>query len=794
MRFSEIVNIAELKELWESFTTLTDVATAILDLEGNILVATGWQDICTRFHRVHPATACRCRESDTVLAGRLGKGEPYNVYLCRNGLVDVAVPIIVGGEHVANFFTGQFLFEPPDRQYFIRQAEEFSFDKTAYLEALSRVPIFSKNQVEAMMGFFSRLVRLIGEMGLSRKNLDEANTELRIHKGHLEELVRERTADLNRAQEIAHIGSWRWNLESDEVGWSNEMYRVFGLRPGEPARVTRETFLSRVREEERDSVAARLDEAMTAGQPFSFELRTVPIEGRERTVRVFAEVRRDAGGRPVELFGANQDITEEKHAQQLLAEAKERAEVANRAKSAFLASMSHELRTPLNAVLGFSQLMKSSRDVSPAQLEDLDIISQSGEHLLHLINNVLDISKIEAGHVMLEETRLDLHRLLHETRSLMSVRADQKGLGFAVNQAPDLPRCVAADSGKLRQVLLNLLGNAIKYTSAGDVSLRADVASREAPGKAWVRFEIEDSGPGIAREERERIFLPFVRLGEHAPVDAGTGLGLAISKQYVELMGGRIGVESEPDKGSVFHLEVPVTVLPANAIPVDAPQGRVTGLAENQPRRRLLIAEDQRENRMLLHRLIEPMGFSVREAVDGREALALFHQWHPDLIWMDVRMPVMDGLEATRRIRATDAGARTKIIAVTAHALEEERHEILAAGCDDLIRKPYRQEEIFETLAKHLGVQFQYAEEQATATGGQANGLDAARLGSLPPALIEELLKAAELLDGRHCLELADRIACVDQELGECLRRMVKNLEYKRLLAVLDTLVAEEAT
>ena len=199
MKFSELVDISELRELCESFTSITGAVTAILDLEGDILTASGWQDICTRFHRVHPATASRCRESDTVLAGRLGKGERYNVYKCQNGLIDVAVPITIGGEHVANFFTGQFFFEPPDKEYFIRQAEEFGIDKDSYLEALNNVPIFSEDKVRSMMEFFTRLAQLIGEMGLARKNLKEANAELSTHQEHLEELVMERTAELSRA-------------------------------------------------------------------------------------------------------------------------------------------------------------------------------------------------------------------------------------------------------------------------------------------------------------------------------------------------------------------------------------------------------------------------------------------------------------------------------------------------------------------------------------------------------------------------------------------------------------------
>ena len=212
--------------------------------------------------------------------------------------------------------------------------------------------------------------------------------------------------------------------------------------------------------------------------------------------------------------------------------------------------MSHELRTPLNAVLGFSRLLKSGPDVTPRQQEALDIIVRSGEHLLNLINNVLDMAKIESGRVVLEESEVDLHQLLHEMQSLMGVGAAEKGLQFTLERAPDLPRFVAVDAGKLRQVLLNLVGNAIKYTDSGGVKLRARLASvRNGAEKAQVRFEVEDSGPGISQEDCQRIFSPFVQLGGQASAQAGTGLGLAICKQYVELMGGQIGVASEPGQG-----------------------------------------------------------------------------------------------------------------------------------------------------------------------------------------------------------------------------------------------------
>ncbi len=415
----------------------------------------------------------------------------------------------------------------------------------------------------------------------------------------------------------------------------------------------------------------------------------------------------------------SQTLEHLKVTQQELIQAKEAAECANRAKSEFLSKMSHELRTPLNAILGFTQVLARDNTLKPAQQKQLGIIKRSGEHLLSLINDVLEMSKIEAGRTTLNENRFDLYRLLSSLQEMLHLKAHSKGLQLTFNYSPDTPRYVRTDESKLRQILINLIGNAIKFTSSGAVTLRvgrshkSDVTSHKgesAPGSLFLHFEVEDTGPGIAADELDTLFEPFVQTKTGKMSQEGTGLGLPITRQFVQLLGGNITVSSTLGEGTIFKFDVKVTLAPAAEIQTATSTRQAIALAPNQRTYRILVVDDRGESRQLLLHLLSRLGFEVREAENGQQAVALWDSWQPHLILMDMRMPVMDGYEATKQIKSHLKGQATVIIALTASAFEEDRTMILSAGCDDFVRKPFQEEVLLEKIATHLGVRYVYEE------------------------------------------------------------------------------------
>jgi signal transduction histidine kinase/DNA-binding NarL/FixJ family response regulator len=486
---------------------------------------------------------------------------------------------------------------------------------------------------------------------------------------------------------------------------------------------------------------------------------------------------------------ANLLLLEQKQISERIAEelllAKEEADAANRAKSTFLANMSHELRTPLNAVLGFSELMGKSANISPEQRQNLAVINRSGKHLLALINDVLDMSKVEAGHTELEIVPVDLDDLLTDISGIIRMRAESKNLQFKLIKQTDLPQYVRLDPGKLRQILINLLGNAVKFSELGDIILT--VAANSVDEDKWsLNFTVKDSGFGIAEDSIKTIFEPFVQAGKSPTNQKGTGLGLAISKQFVELMGGQIDVRSVLGQGSEFAFDVLVAKAHADEIENAATMvNAVDKLADDQPLWRILIVEDEDDNRLLLRRLLEAVGFDVREADNGKKAVSLFQEWQPHLIWMDMRMPVMNGYEATRKIREVAGSEQVKILALTASAFAEQRQEIIEAGCDAVLYKPCSDKAIYQAMVEHLGVKYIYHEEKQ-AVEPQKNMLGQKDMVKLSDDLREALREAATSLHPETVAQIIEEIRKTEPETASGLTLLADDFRYDSILALLE--------
>jgi CheY-like chemotaxis protein/nitrogen-specific signal transduction histidine kinase len=475
-----------------------------------------------------------------------------------------------------------------------------------------------------------------------------------------------------------------------------------------------------------------------------------------------------------------EETVQQRTAELLLA--RDAAQAANKAKSSFLANMSHELRTPLNAILGFSSMMRRDPDVSASQRANLDIINRSGEHLLTLINDVLEVAKIEAGRMRLEISPFDLGSMVRDVVDMMQIRAQEKGLQLLIDQASEFPRYIKGDEARLRQILVNLVSNAVKFTEHGGVTLRLGVKQNS---REHLLIEVEDSGPGISQEDQTRLFEPFVQLTESA-TQRGTGLGLTITRQFVQLMGGEISIESTVGKGSLFRVNLPLELATTADIPKPEKvlHGEVLGMAPGQEAYRILIVEDQPENQLLLQQLMADIGLETKVAENGVQALDICKAWHPHLIWMDRRMPVMDGIESTQRIRQLPDGRDVKIVAVTASAFREQQQEMFDAGMDDFIRKPFRFEEIYDCLARQLGVKFVYKSDGAEQPATTA--LTPAMLAILPSPLRNELKEALENLDNERIAAAIRDAGKIDKDLGRTLTSLVEYFNYPAILDALN--------
>lgn len=577
LHIRDIVDIDELTALFQSYSDITGMVTALLDLEGNVLIATNWQDSCTRFHRVNEVTSKRCNESDTALAGMLAEGAQYNVYQCRNGLVDIATPVIIDGHHMANFFTGQFFYQKPDLNYFSRQAEDMGFNKDAYLEAIDRVPVYDEETIQQHMAFLVRLAEIVGRMGLANLRTMQANEALEKHKADLQRQVDKRTIELKVSLEAA--------------------------------------------------------------------------------------------------------------------------EAANQAKTKFLTNMSHELRTPLNAVIGFSEILET-KEQDNKKKGYLKSINLAGKGLLSLINSVLDLSRIESGKMPVQIQPMSLPLLLEEMTYIFTRQAAEKDLELVIDTQPLVPASIRFDETKLRQIIINLVNNAIKFTDRGHVTIRIAASQVNQTRYTFtLGLAIEDTGKGISESDQQRIFRAFEQ-SEHQQISdyGGTGIGLSLSHQLVELLGGELVLHSVPGKGSTFRCRFPeVEYIPE---PKTSERALITPQdALNFSPATILIVDDNEINRDVLRTHLSEWHFTVYEAENGAQAIEMVKSVRFDLIFMDMKMPVMDGYEATRRLKSNPETRHIPVVAATASALVQQE-KVIRELTDGYLSKPISRIKLVEELQR----------------------------------------------------------------------------------------------
>ena len=536
----------------------------------------------------------------------------------------------------------------------------------------------------------------------------------------------------------------------------------------------------------------------TEGKVRNYELDYRTKFGKIRTALLSADFIEINGEQY--LLSTSNDITDRKQVEaQLQAKnveleiARKNADAANQAKSVFLANMSHELRTPLNAILGFSQLMARNPIFATASKE-LEIINRSGEHLLSLINDILDLSKIEAGKITLEEKPFDFYFLLDTLEEMLNVKANAKGIRLIFERS-SIPRYIKTDEKKLRQVLINLIGNAIKFTEQGNIAVRvngnADNFYSPTPNSpVQLFFEIEDTGSGISPEELDQLFDAFVQTSAGKKSQQGTGLGLSISRKFVQLMGGDISVKSRLGEGSLFRFNIRAAAVNADEVSAPKLQKQAIALAPDQPQYRILVVDEIPENRLLVSQLLNPLGFEVFEAEDGLEAIKQWERYSPHLIWMDLRMPAMDGYQATQRIKAEPAGKNTIIIALTASALSQDKQAIFAAGCDDILYKPFQPAELLEKIATHLGVRYIYETSNPISESSvSAPELTPETLNVMPQEWLEQFHQAAVRGDDAWMNNLIAEIPASHLELAATLTAIIEDFRFDKITAITEQLV-----
>ena len=697
-----------------------------------------------------------------------------------------------------------------------REAVLIGIAVTIYMVSFAHDILLDYDLINSIYILAQGFVVMIVMMSMTLSNeMIQTETALEKLNLELEERVEERTEELLTAKEqaetmlldlregesrldhvlrSARMSVWEYDIKTQETLSTDMFPLMLGYEPNQILieseakwrgyQLGHQSLAAQLlHEEDKERYGEALAGMLAGKDHFEVEYRLRRADGEWGWFRDHGRiVKYDEEGKPLLAYGVVADIDGMKKLQLELLQAKENAESANRAKSLFLANMSHELRTPLNTILGNTQILSKHKSLKEDELVGIQAIGKSGDHLLELINSVLEMSKIEAGQSVITPSKFAVDALISDIEMMFAERIQQKRLRLSVEKESSITDFIEADRSKINQILINLMSNAVKFTPAGTISLRHQVIQNSGDEPKLI-VEIEDTGPGISTELQEIIFEPFSYSDFDGIDHTGTGLGLAISYQYAELMSGELSVVSQPEDGATFRLEIPVIVVeeePDHLLPNDS--RTIIGIAGGRNDYRILVVDDIPANRDVLARMLKPIGFLIQEATGGQEAIDSFSNLGPDLVLMDIRMPKVSGLEAIRQIKAKENGRNTPIIGISASVFEDDRAIVLDCGADDFLPKPFRDNDLFEKIGQLLGITYVFDKGRSD-TGDPSDAL------ILTPELIsvlpEELVKSIrEAVRGGYMTRLKVLIeAEADRhpELCNQLIKLVDNFDYDAL-------------
>jgi signal transduction histidine kinase len=677
-----LIDKKELGNLMQDFFQLTGLSTTIIDLKGKVIVGVGSQKICSDFHWLNPGSYKNCCESDQKLTAGLAKGK-YSISKCGNNLVDAATPIIIDDIHIGNLFMGQFLFDddPVSEYFFQDQAKQFGFDENKYIEAYNHVPRISRKKLESAMNLMVGFANIISRQSLNNLKLadilrekENLSTDRNTMYESLKDSLLQNQAFIDSIPDLVFLFSREGVFLNFHTPSKDSLY------------VPSEEFMNRAVDEVLPAYMAdltheNLDRLFSSGEPQTYEYEMLD----NGNLRYF-DARMVLCGED-KAMTIVREITHQKKIQQELIIAKEKAEESDLLKSAFLANMSHEIRTPMNGIIGFATLLKQTETDNEKRSKYIDIIASNADHLLSLIDDIIDISKIETGNIEINTEIVNLHQLFEDLFTMFYDRKPGVEIRFITGKFIN----IWCDKIKLSQVLSNLIGNAIKFTDSGYVEYSVNKQDE------MLVFRVEDTGTGIKKIDGEKIFDRFAQGGNTSGMNrGGTGLGLAISKAYIEKMGGKIWFESEMGVGTVFKFTIPY--IPAH-------EKIIKKTVSGEPIERelsILVVDDDSMNCLFIEEIFSDSNINTVQAINGKEAVDLCSEFDFDLILMDMKMPVMGGVEATKKIKALKP--YIPVLAVSANVFWLDREKALKAGCDDYITKPFRPDELKKKVIDLTGL------------------------------------------------------------------------------------------